>query len=95
MRAYEGTGFGQKYRMQQARCAASSSGADTTNAMVDKNIRALNDEPCSCAGYGPHCREDQERVYYYKNMLLIRGSASRATRCYCAQGRGQRMPGLP
>ncbi|MBX3178473.1 MAG: DegT/DnrJ/EryC1/StrS family aminotransferase [Candidatus Hydrogenedentes bacterium] len=75
VRAYEGTGFGQKYRMHPfaaAVCRQQLQALDTTNAMVDKNIRALNDELVQLRGITePHCREDQERVYYYKNMLLV------------------------
>lgn len=75
VRAYEGTGFGQKYRMHPfaaAVCRQQLQALDTTNALVDKNIRALNNELVQLRGITePHCREDQERVYYYKNMLLV------------------------
>lgn len=75
VRAYEGTGFGQKYRMHPfaaAVCRQQLKVLDTTNAMVDKNVRALNDELVQLRGITePYCRDDQERVYYYKNMLLV------------------------
>lgn len=75
VRAYEGTGFGQKYRMHPfaaAVCREQLKVLDSNNAIVEKNIRALNGRLTQLPGVTePHCRADQQRVYYYKNMLLV------------------------
>jgi perosamine synthetase len=73
--AYEGTGFGQKYRMHPLAAALARQqlkGLDATNQLVEKNVRAMNDPLTKLAGITePHCRADQKRVYYYRNMLLM------------------------
>ena len=73
--AYEGTGFGQKYRMHPLAAALARQqlkGLDATNQLVEKNVRAMNDALTRLAGISePHCRADQKRVYYYRNMLLM------------------------
>jgi dTDP-4-amino-4,6-dideoxygalactose transaminase len=39
---------------------------------VEKNVRALHDSLTQLPGViEPHCRPDQKRVYYHRNMLLI------------------------
>ena len=73
--AYEGTGFGQKYRMHPLAAALARQqlkGLDALNALVQKNVRAMNDPLTKLPGVTePLCRPDQQRVYYYRNMLLI------------------------
>jgi perosamine synthetase len=75
VRAYAGTGFGQKYRMHPLAAALAREqlkGLDTLNQLVEKNVRAMNDPLTKLAGITePHCRPDQKRVYYHRNMLLI------------------------
>ena len=75
VRAYEGTGFGQKYRMhpfaavvvrQQLRSL------EERNALVESQVRKLNDRITQLPGLSePRRRPDQKRVYYYANMLLV------------------------
>ena len=73
--AYEGTGFGQKYRMHPMGAALARQqlkGLDALNALVNKNVRAMNDPLTKLPGLSePHCRADQQRVYYHRNMLLV------------------------
>lgn len=75
VRAYEGTGFGQKYRMHPFAAAVARmqlKDLDARNAQVAKNVRALNDRLTQLPGVRePRCRPDQQRVYYYANMLLV------------------------
>jgi dTDP-4-amino-4,6-dideoxygalactose transaminase len=72
---YDGTGFGQKYRMHPLAAALARQqlkGLDAVNQLVEKNVRAMNDPLVKLAGVTePHCRADQQRVYYNRNMLLI------------------------
>jgi len=45
---------------------------DERNALVNKNIHALNDRITQLPGlFEPRCRKDQKRVYYNGNMLFI------------------------
>jgi len=73
--AYAGTGFGQKYRMHPFAAALGRQqlqGLDTLNALVAKNVRALNDRLIQLPGLAePRCRADQQRVYYNGNMLMV------------------------
>ena len=75
VRAYEGTGFGQKYRMHPFAAAVARqqlAQLDQINAIVEKQVRALNDRLIQLPGVRePRLRPDQQRVYYHKNMLLI------------------------
>lgn len=75
VRAYEGTGFGQKYRMHPFAAAVARqqlATLDETNAIVRKNVRGINDRLTQLPGVKePRCRADQERAYYWANMLLI------------------------
>lgn len=75
IRAYEGTGFGQKYRMHPFAAAVARqqlSGLDARNALVAKNVKALNSRLTQLAEIKePVCRPDQTRVYYHANMLMI------------------------
>ena len=72
---YAGTGFGQKYRMHPFSAAVGRlqlRNLDGMNALVNKNVRKLNDPLVQLEGLTePRCRPDQERVYYYANMLLL------------------------
>ncbi|MBM3890866.1 MAG: TetR family transcriptional regulator [Verrucomicrobia bacterium] len=75
VRAYEGTGFGQKYRMHPLAAAVARmqlKGLDALNALVEKNVRALNDRLTQLPGLTePRCRPDQKRAYYHANMLFV------------------------
>ena len=73
--AYDGTGFGQKYRMHPLGAALARQqlkGLDALNQLVEKNVRAMNDRLTKLSGITePNCRSDQKRVYYNRNMLLM------------------------
>jgi len=75
VRAYEGTGFGQKYRMHPFAAVVirqQLKGLDERNSVVKKNVRALNDRLLQLPGISePRCRPDQDRVYYYMSMLFF------------------------
>lgn len=75
IRAYEGTGFGQKYRMHPLAAALGRQqlkGLDRLNALVEKNVKALNQHLTQLEGVTePVCRPDQQRVYYHRNMLFV------------------------
>jgi len=72
---YDGTGFGQKYRMHPLAAALGRQqlkGLDALNQLVEKNVRAMNDPLTKLPGVTePHCRPDQKRAYYCGNMVLI------------------------
>lgn len=74
-RVYHDTGFGQKLRMHPLAAALIRQqlrGLDERNAVVEKNVRRINDELTQLPGLSePRCRPDQKRVYYYRNMLLL------------------------
>ena len=75
VRAYEGTGFGQKYRMHPLAAAIARQQLkrlDGVNELAARNVRALNDRLTQLAGISePRCRPDQKRVYYNGNMLFL------------------------
>lgn len=75
VRAYEGTGFGQKYRMHPFAAAVGRvqlRGLDATNTLAAGNVRRLNDRICQLSGlFEPRVRPDQKRVYYNGNMLFL------------------------
>ncbi len=75
VRAYADTGFGQKFRMHPFAAAVARMqlrGLDERNAMVKSHVRKLNDRITQLPGLSePVCRQDQDRVYYYANMLLL------------------------
>jgi perosamine synthetase len=75
VRAYEGTGFGQKYRMHPFAAAVlrpQLATLDERNAIARKNVAAMNSRLTSLEGISePRCRPDQKRVYYWANMLLL------------------------
>ncbi|MGD0227879.1 MAG: DegT/DnrJ/EryC1/StrS family aminotransferase [Terriglobia bacterium] len=72
---YAGTGFGQKYRMHPFAAAVGRvqlRTLDATSALVERNVRRLNDRLIQLTGLSePRCRSDQKRAYYYRNMLLL------------------------
>jgi dTDP-4-amino-4,6-dideoxygalactose transaminase len=72
---YAGTGFGQKYRMHPFSAAVGRqqlSSLEATSALVERNVRRLNDPLIQLAGLSePRCRPDQKRAYYFANMLLV------------------------
>lgn len=73
--AYEGTGFGQKYRIHPYAAALGRlqlKRLDESNAIIKKNVRAMNDHLTQLPGITePHCRDDQQRVYYSSNMVMV------------------------
>jgi dTDP-4-amino-4,6-dideoxygalactose transaminase len=75
VRAYAGTGFGQKYRMHPLAAAIARQQLkklDDINELVAKNVRALNDRLIQLTGITePRRRPDQKRVYYHANMLFV------------------------
>lgn len=75
IRRYAGTGFGQKYRMHPFAAAVGRQqlrSFEATSALVEKNVRCLNDPLLQLTGLSePRCRPDQKRAYYYANMLLL------------------------
>jgi dTDP-4-amino-4,6-dideoxygalactose transaminase len=75
VRAYEGTGFGQKYRMHPFAAAVARvqlRGMDGRNQTAAANIRGLNDRLIQLPGlFEPRVRADQHRVYYNGNMLFL------------------------
>jgi perosamine synthetase len=75
VRAYEGTGFGQKYRMHPFAAAVARQqlkGLDERNAVVAANTRRLNDQLLDLPALSePRCRPDQKRAYYYASLLLV------------------------
>ena len=75
VRAYEGTGFGQKYRMHPFAAAVARMqlrSLDEVSALVAKNVRSLNSRLTQLPGLSePRCRPDQKRAYYHANMLLL------------------------
>ena len=75
IRAYENTGFGQKYRMHPLGAAIARQqlkGLDRLNALVAKNVKAMNQHLAQLEGITePQCGADQKRVYYHRNMLFV------------------------
>ena len=75
VRAYEGTGFGQKFRMHPFAAAVARMQLrtlDQVSAAAKANVRRFNDRVLHLPGLAePRCRPDQDRAYYYANMLLL------------------------
>jgi perosamine synthetase len=75
VRAYDGTGFGQKYRMHPFAAAVVRQqlrGLDERNAVCEANIRRLNARLLQLPGLSePRVRPDQKRVYYNGSMLFL------------------------
>jgi perosamine synthetase len=84
VRAYAGTGFGQKYRMHPFAAAVlrpQLATLDDRNAIARKNVAALNVRLTSLEGLSePRCRPDQHRVYYHANMLFLDETKAGMTR---------------
>jgi dTDP-4-amino-4,6-dideoxygalactose transaminase len=74
-RGYNGTGFGQKYRMHPFAAAVLRQrlrGLDELNDVTRKRVRSLNDQLITLAGLSePFCRPDQKRIYYGGNRLCF------------------------
>ncbi|MFO7973955.1 MAG: DegT/DnrJ/EryC1/StrS aminotransferase family protein [Candidatus Hydrogenedentota bacterium] len=74
-RKYNGTGFGQKYRIHPIAAVLARKQLevlDERNAGVRARVRGLNDRLTQLPGLRePYCRDDMERVYYSVNMLLL------------------------
>jgi perosamine synthetase len=75
MRAYQGTGFGQKYRMHPMAAALARTqlrGLDERNTLAAQAARSINNRITQLPGLSePRLRTDQKRVYYHMNMLLL------------------------
>jgi len=75
VRQYEGTGFGQKYRMHPFAAAVARQqlrGLEERGSLVAANVRRLNDRLIQLPGLRePRCRPDQKCAHYYGNMLLV------------------------
>ena len=73
--SYEGTGFGQKYRMHPLAAALARQQLrrlDELNALVEKNVKAMNQPLLVLEGITePRVGADQKRVYYNGNMLFV------------------------
>jgi perosamine synthetase len=74
-RKYEGTGFGQKYRMHPFGAVVGLQqleALDQRSALVEKQVRSLNDRLLALPGLSePRVRPDQKRAYYFANMLFL------------------------
>jgi dTDP-4-amino-4,6-dideoxygalactose transaminase len=74
-RKYDGTGFGQKYRMHPLSAAIGRvqlKGLDAMNAAVAGRVRKVNQPLTQLPGLSePWIRGDMKRVYYAINMLLL------------------------
>ncbi|HOE12903.1 MAG TPA: DegT/DnrJ/EryC1/StrS family aminotransferase [bacterium] len=83
-RKYDGTGYGQKYRIHPIAAALARTQLavlDERNAGVRKRIRELNDRITQLPGLSePFCRKDVERVYYANNMILLDEAKAGITR---------------
>jgi perosamine synthetase len=75
VRAYEGTGFGQKYRMHPFAAAVARRqlrGLDERHVQVEKNVRAMNGRLLELPGISePRCRRDQQRGYYWASLMFF------------------------
>lgn len=75
VRRYEGTGFGQKYRMHPFAAAVGRiqlRSLDHQNEVIAANIRQLNQHLVQLPGLSePRCHPDQKRVYYGNNILMF------------------------
>jgi dTDP-4-amino-4,6-dideoxygalactose transaminase len=74
-RRYEGTGFGQKYRMHPLAAVLARrqlATLDEHSTLVASNVRKLNDRLLQLPGLSePRCRPDQKRAFYYASMLFL------------------------
>ncbi len=97
VRKYQGTGFGQKYRMHPFAAAVARQqlrSLDERNSVVAANVRRLNSRLAQLPGLSePRCRPDQKRVYYNGNMLILdeaKAGCSRAALLKALQAEGAR-----
>jgi dTDP-4-amino-4,6-dideoxygalactose transaminase len=83
-RKYTGTAFGPKFRMHPLAAALvrrQLKVLDARNAMIARQVRALNDRICRLPGLSePFCRKDQQRVYYSANVLFLDEAAAGMSR---------------
>ncbi len=83
-RKYNGTGFGQKYRIHPIAAALARKQLavlDDRNDGVRRRIRDLNSQLTQLPGLSePYCRKDIERVYYSNNMLFLDEAKAGITR---------------
>lgn len=74
-RKYVGTAFGPKFRMHPlagALVRRQLKVLDRRNALINAQVRRLNHVICQLPGLSePHCRQDQQRVYYSSNVLFL------------------------
>ncbi|MFN0165458.1 MAG: DegT/DnrJ/EryC1/StrS family aminotransferase [Bryobacteraceae bacterium] len=74
-RKYEGTGFGQKYRMHPMAAVLARQqlrSLDERNALVMSQVRKMNERLIQLRGMSePLVRPDQKRVFYNANMLFF------------------------
>ncbi len=75
IRKYDGTGFGQKYRMHPLAAVLARQqlkSLDERNALIASNVRKMNDRLIQLPGLSePRCRPDQTRVFYSADMLIL------------------------
>ncbi len=75
IKAYDGTGFGQKYRMHPFAAALARQQLkklDSLRALARTNIKQLNQHLTQLEGITePFVRPDQQRTYYYRNILFM------------------------
>ncbi|MFH1742886.1 MAG: DegT/DnrJ/EryC1/StrS family aminotransferase, partial [bacterium] len=83
-RKYNGTGFGQKYRIHPIAAVLARKQLavlDERNADVRRRIHELNSRITQLPGLSePFCRKDAERVYYSNNMLFLDEAKAGITR---------------
>jgi perosamine synthetase len=73
--AYDGTGFGQKYRMHPLAAVIAREQLkrlDKLSEVVERNVRAMNGPLTQLEGVSePRVSAGYKRVYYYSNMLFL------------------------
>ena len=73
--AYYGTGLGLKLRMHPLAATLivkRMEDIDQRNASTRSQVRQINDRICELPGLSePVCRSDQERVYYWTNVIFL------------------------
>ena len=81
---YDGTGFGQKYRMHPLAAAIGRvqlRQLDQMNEDVNRRVHRLNERLTQLPGLSePYVRPDMKRVYYAINMLLLDEKKAGVTR---------------
>ncbi len=74
-RGYDGTGFGQKFRMHPFAAAVlrwQLRGLPELNGVIKRQVRGINDRLIALPGLSePRLRPDQTRIYYNGNRLLF------------------------